>query len=203
MSAKQAGMFKITFPPHSLFQNLENEPKAGTKEIKGQMCHQVSIGERTNAVSKYYKIETPVPSSYNEKWTFVAFNRGGKLMNFGADTIDNKMVVYVDQLGDFYTYKDIEAPTYQIVNLEANQKRPWKIIIKDNLIPDGRAADLHYRATVNDKWICMVYDLKNDILIFDDFEQLPKGDLDFELAIADAQGNSTILKRKILASNSN
>lgn len=192
-----AGMFTVTMPPFTLFEKLKANPSADTRDISGQKCHEVSIGNRKSAVSKYFKIETPIPPSYNSSWTFAAFDKKSRLVNFGCDTLNNKMFTFVDQLGKFYTYKDTEAPTYKIINLEASRLKPWKVVIKDNLIPDGHTPDLYYRATVNDQWICMVYDLKNDVLVFDDFERLPDGNLDFQLVIADAQGNSTRLKRTI------
>jgi hypothetical protein len=202
-SIKKAGMFTVTFQPNTLFEKLSQPLAASTREIKGQKCHEIAIGNKTNAVSKYYKIETPIPISYNENWTFVAFDKKSRLVNFGCDTLNGKMVSYVDELGNFYTFKDLEAPTYQVINLESSQKSPWKVIIKDNLIPDGRTPDLFYRATVNGNWICMKYDLKNDILVFDDFARLPKGNLEFELLIADSQGNYTKLRRMILAPETN
>lgn len=192
-----AGMFTVTLPPFTLFENLKSKPRSSTQEINGQKCHEISIGERTNAVSKYYKIETPIPNSYSTNWTFVAYDKRSRLVNFGCDTLDNKMFTYVDQLGKFFTYKDTQAPSYQVINLESTKLRPWKVKINDNLIPDGRASDLYYRATVNGEWICMVYDLKNDILIFDDFERLPDGVLDFKLVISDGQGNTSVLRRTI------
>lgn len=196
----KSGMFRITFPPKSLFDPLSYSPTSGTELIDNQKCHSIKIGESTEAVSKYYKIETPIPDDYSRSWTFVTRDKKGRLVTFGSDTLNNRMFAYVDQLGTFYTYKDKTAPTYQIVNLEPSMATAWKVIIKDNLIPDGRVPDLFYHATVNGEWICMAYDIKNNVLVFDDFERLPKGDLQFELIIADGCGNVTQLTRQITQS---
>ena len=194
----EAGMFGIEFPPKTLFSPLSKAPSSTTEKIGDQKCHKVNIGKSTKAVSRYYSIDTPIPSSYNEQWTFVAYDNKKRLVNFGGDTLNGKMFTEVDQLGSFYTYKDDAAPTYQIINLEASMLTPWKVVIKDNLIPDGHVPDLYFRATVNGQWICMNYDLKNNILIFDDFERLPQNvDLIFELIISDDQGNSKKLTRAI------
>ena len=103
----------------------------------------------------------------------------------------------VDEMGTFYMYKDTVKPKLQIINLQSSMKSPWKVKIKDNLIPDGRQDDLSYRATVNGKWIRMQYDLKNDLLIFDDFERLGDGPFRFVLELSDNNGNIATLKRTI------
>ncbi|MBT8231362.1 MAG: M23 family metallopeptidase [Saprospiraceae bacterium] len=189
--------FKIEFPPKSLFDVEELKIKSGVSKIENQECNYVTIGSSQFAVSKYFKISMKIPDDYNSNWTFTTTDKRNRLLSFGADTINGRMYTLVDQLGKFYAFKDDEAPKLQVINLESNKKRPWKVKITDNVIPDGKASDLYYYASVNGAWICMLYDLKNDLLVFDDFDRLPKGPLTFELIVSDGQGNISSLRRHI------
>jgi len=191
------GIFSVDFLPESFFTPVKLEIRSGKEEVLGQSCHSISIAHPHIAVNKYFKISCPIPVDYDQNWTFISTDSKGRFLNFGADTVDNKMVCWADQLGKYFVYSDRTAPTAKIINLEASMKRPWKIQIKDNLNPDGRVNNLVYKATVNGQWILMKYDLKNDMLIFDDFEKIPSLPIDFQLVVSDDSGNTKTLKKTI------
>jgi len=194
---KKSGIFKIDFDPETFYRPTDIAVKSGKENVLGQSCHSIEIGDKNTAVNKYFKISCPIPKDYGNNWTFITTDSRGRFVTFGADTLGGKMFTWVDQLGKFFIYSDTKAPQLQIINLEASMKRPWKIKITDNLIPDGRSDDLNYRATVNGKWILMRYDLKNDILIFDNFEELPRKPIEFQLIVTDNSLNANVLKKTI------
>lgn len=194
---KSAGIFNVKFEEGAFYSPQNIKITLGKGNVAGQECHTITIGDRSIPVSKYYTIETLIPDEYNDQWTFVNKDSKGRYNNYGADTLDGKMYSRVDEMGTFYMYKDSVKPQLQIINLQSSMKSPWKVKITDNLIPDGRQDDLSYRATVNGKWIRMQYDLKNDLLIFDDFERLGNGPHRFILEVRDNNGNIATLKRTI------
>lgn len=194
---KSSGRFNVKFEEGAFYSPQNFKVISGTGKVAQQKCSTITIGDRSIPVSKYYTIETAIPSGYNNQWTFVNKDSKGRYHNFGADTLDGKMYGIVDEMGTFYMYKDTVKPKLQIINLQSSMKSPWKVKIKDDLIPDGRQDDLSYRATVNGKWIRMQYDLKNDLLIFDDFERLGDGPFRFVLELSDNNGNIATLKRTI------
>ena len=162
-----------------------------------QNCHSIKVGDRSIPVNKKYKITSTVPVDYNEQWTFVSKDNKGRFHDFGADTIMGKLQTVVDELGQFYLYKDKEAPRLEVINLQSSKTSPWKIRMKDNLIPDGTVSNLSYHATINGKWVRMRYDLKNDLLIYDDFHRMGIGPHNLRLVAEDNAGNSRTLKRII------
>jgi len=194
---KESGIFKVSFETESFFRPIELEIASDKKKVLGRNCHTLKIGDPNIPVNKYYRISCPIPVDYDENWTFITKSRGGDYQTFGADTLDNRMYCWTDQLGEFHVYSDKKAPTCQIINLQAAMERPWKVKISDNLSPDGRVDDLNYRAEVNGQWILMEYDLKNDVLIFDDFERLPPKPLNFTLEVCDNSNNCQVIKRTI------
>jgi hypothetical protein len=194
---KRAGKFNVKFEEGAFYSPQNFKITSGSAKVGQQECSTVTIGDRSIPVSKYYTIETAIPSDYDNQWTFINKDSKGRYHNFGADTLDGKMYCRVDEMGTFYMYKDKVKPKLQVINLQSTMKSPWKVKITDNLIPDGRQADLSYRATVNGKWIRMQYDLKNDLLIFDDFERLGDGPYRFVLELSDNNGNIATLKRTI------
>lgn len=194
---KTSGIFEVQFLAETFFSPVDLKIRSSKKKVLNQNCHTLSLGNRATAVSKYYKISCSIPKNYDQNWTFISTDSRGRFINFGADTLDGKMYTWTDQLGEFHVYSDKTAPKTQIINLESSMKSPWKIRIKDNLIPDGHLDDLQYSATVNDQWILMTYDLKNDVLIFDDFKSLPPMPLSFQLTVIDDSGNKTVLNRQI------
>ncbi len=194
---KSSGVFDIDFEEGAFYspQNLSIE--SSKQKALNQNCHTITVGNRSIPVSKRYKISCKIPSEYNDQWTIISRGSNGKYYDFGADTLGGKLTSEVDELGQFFVYKDKEPPSLEVINLQASMQSPWKIRIKDNLIPDGRLDDLSYRATVNGKWIRMRYDLKNDLLIFNDFERLGPGPYRFLLVATDNCGNKSTLNRLI------
>jgi len=193
----RSGIFDISFEEESFYSPQNIVISNTKKKIMDQNCHAVTVGDKSIPVNKYYKITCPIPQNYSEQWTVISTDNRGRYINFGADTINGRLVCYADQMGEFYVYKDKKPPTIEIINLEPTMASPWKLRISDNLIPDGRAADLYYHATVNDQWINMRYDLKNKLLVFNDFEKLLTRPYNFKIEVTDGCGNTRILERLI------
>ncbi len=191
------GIFSLDFDKETFFSSRDLEFESGKKEVLGQRCHYVRVSNTVIPVSKYFKISCPLPKDYNEQWTIVSTDSRGRFVDFGADTLDNRLYTWVDQLGEYYVFKDKLAPTAEIINIEASMSKPWKIRIKDNLIPDGRVDDLYYEVRVNGQWINMQYDLKNNVLVFDDFDRLPQNPSSISIILSDNCGNQKEIVRNL------
>ena len=84
-----------------------------------------------------------------------------------------------------------------LINLNKSKSSPWKFKISDNLIPDGKTADLKYEARANGEWLRFKYDKKSEIIFFDDFNRLPSGSFEFILVVTDQQGNKNSFRRDL------
>ncbi len=194
---KSSGPFQVEFDPESFFSPQNLKITTSKEAVYDQNCHSIKIGDRSVPVNKKYRISSSIPLDYNEQWTFISKDNKGRYHDFGADTLSGKLQTRVDELGQYYLYKDKEAPRLEVINLQSSKKSPWKVRMKDNLIPDGTVNNLTYHARVNGNWIRMRYDLKNDLLIYDDFERLGPGPYEFVLVAMDNAGNTRTLKRNI------
>ncbi|MDA8693323.1 M23 family metallopeptidase [Saprospiraceae bacterium] len=194
---QRSGPFNVEFDPESFFSPQNLDISTSKEAVFEQNCHSIKVGDRSIPVNKKYKIASSIPIDYNEQWTFVSKDSKGRFHDFGADTLNGQLRTVVDELGQFYLYKDKEAPRLEVINLQSSKKSPWKVRIKDNLIPDGTVNNLSYNATVNGEWIRMRYDLKNDLLIYDDFQRLGPGPHQLVVVAADNAGNIGTLKRTI------
>ena len=140
------------------------------------------------------------PKSSVEKWVYVKQDNRGRLKSFGSELINGELTTFLDEFGDFFLYNDTEAPNIEIINLEPSMKSPWKLRVRDNLIPDGLAEDFKYYAKANNQWLLFKFDKKNDLLIFDDFHKINSDRvIHFSFEAIDASGNSSQLKRTIIA----
>jgi hypothetical protein len=194
---KSSGVFDVQFDKGAFFSPQNLNIQSSKQEALNQNCHAITIGDRSIPVTKWYTISSEMPIGYSDQWTIITKDDKGQYYDFGADTTGGKLYSEVDQLGEFFIYKDMSPPKLEVINLQSSKTSPWKVRIKDNLIPDGRLDDLSYRATINGQWIRMRYDLKNDVLIFDDFERLGPGPYSFLLVVTDNCGNLSTLKRTI------
>ena len=86
----------------------------------------------------------------NNKWSYIK-----------SDWNDGRLRGFVKSFGNFTIIKDEKKPTIKAINLkeEMSAKKSIQFRVKDNF--SGIA---YYTATLNDEWILMEYDAKNNLL---------------------------------------
>ena len=126
-----------------------------------------------------------------------SFDNKGRLIQFGGEVLGDHFVSQVDQLGTFVLIKDEESPRIKPIRVDSRRNSPWKLSIDDNLISDGRARDLAIRGTVNGQWMLWEYDMKNNMILFDDWEMLPAGALDLIIEVTDHCGNVSVWQKTL------
>jgi Peptidase family M23 len=94
--------------------------------------------------------------------------------------------------GRYCIMADITPPTISPVSFQTNMRTREKMSfkIKDNYETEGSAAGLTYRATVDDKWILMEFDSKNDLLFHQFDGTISAGQHALRLVVTDNRGNS-------------
>ncbi len=194
---EQVGKYEINFKEGAFYAPLSLKISEGTETINGVKYPSVTIGNEHTSVQGYFEISCPITDTLDQQWTMASYDSKGRLIQFGGHIEGNRFVSQVDQLGTFMMIKDTKPPTISPVNMDSRRRSPWKIRINDNLIPDGRANDLLVIGTVNGQWMCWEYDMKNNMLVFDDWDSLPPGSLELNLEISDHCGNLNIWSRTI------
>ena len=194
---EQVGKYEINFKEGAFYAPLSLKISEGKETISGVKYPSVTIGNAHTSVQGYYEISCPITDTLDQRWTMASYDTKGRLIQFGGQVEGNRFVSHVDQLGTFMMIKDTKPPTISPVSMDSRRRSPWKIRINDNLIPDGRANDLFVKGTANGQWMCWEYDMKNNMLVFDDWESLPLGSLELNLEISDHCGNSNIWSKTV------
>ena len=118
-------------------------------------------------------------SSDNDDYSFVNNNKKA-----GFITCKSR------KLGYYKLLIDTISPIIKTVNFYDGKKltkqRNLKVKIKDN-----ETGIKSYRAMLNNNWILMEYDAKNNILIYNFDERITKGKNEFEIEVIDLLGNSS------------
>lgn len=184
--------FIVELTDYSLFSDDVIDITETKTKIDGLEWDAVRVGKTNQAVKNYFKIKTETSSLLEpEKWTIVSKDSRGRLIHFGKILINGNLVSHIDQFGTFILFKDEQAPTISGISIGNRSGAPWKLQIRDNLIPDGKVDDLNYRGTINGNWLRLKYDLKNDMLLFEDFDKIPNGPFEFILKVVDDCGNES------------
>lgn len=183
----------IEIPQGTFYHDTQLEISKDQAELNGLSYPTLSIGEDHIPAHKFYKLVMKLPEGFGANTCLIKKTKKGKLKNFGA-TIENGFITcYLDEFGKFYLYKDESLPKIETIRFDKNPSKysEWRFKMTDILDPDGYLDDLSYKATINGKWVRLLYDKKNDLLRFVDFDKIPKGSSEFVVFAADNQGNSS------------
>lgn len=115
----------------------------------------------------------------------------------GGEFHNDRVTTRTRNFGDYFVSIDTLAPEIKPINLKPKDAqarlRPIKFVIKDEF--SGIST---YRATINEQWILMKYDAKNNLLTYYPDEHLKKGDNVFSLTVTDGKGNESIYTKTIV-----
>lgn len=114
----------------------------------------------------------------------------------GGNYKDGFIVSSVRNFGNFTIVVDTIKPTIKALNIH-NKKNisDYKFIIFE--IADELSGINSIRATINDKWILMDFDPKNERLVYEIDSLLEKGWNDFRLEVKDEKNNMAVFKAQI------
>ncbi len=182
---------KIEIPEGSLYDNIDFKYslKKGSKGLYSNIhqIHDVNTPLH-KAISVSIKAMN-LPVEYENK-CFIA-NVGNYVAYEGGKYQDGYVTGTVKNFGDYAIAVDVNAPTVYPVNISQgkNISKQNTIIfkVKDDLSGIGT-----YHASINDTWVLMEYEYKNNTLTYHFDENMPKehGYYDFKLIVNDKVGNS-------------
>lgn len=139
---------------------------------------------------------TLLPDSLRSKAFVGRCTQSGRIVNYGGEWKDGMLVSRSHNFGDYGIFVDDTPPTITAERFSGDM-RGWSYLrfrIDDDLPTSGLAADLRFRATIDDQWVLMVYDAKRDRLTYS-LEGLDKGEHTFRLEVTDAMGNQAVFNR--------
>ncbi len=191
---------ELTFPKGTFYEDCYLRFQKTNDNSANYLSPVHRIHDYKTPVHLYYKIaltpSAPLPENLKTK-AFIAFcNRNSKIQNCGGFWKGEKLIAEVRSLGDYSIMLDTVAPLILpklfSKNMQQSEKMTFKIT--DNFPPSGKAKDLRYRATVDEKWILMEYDAKNDLLIHRFDGRISTGEHKLRLEVTDDRGNKAVFE---------
>ena len=181
----------VTIPPNTLYDSIifeykisEPLPNSFSKTYhihnKYTPLHKnITIAIKPDSIPNRLKEKVLIAYIYGEEEKFSAI--GGKWEN-GFLIAKNK------QFGKYTIILDTISPEIIALNIHNKKKiKGYKTIVINT--SDDFSGIKSYRATLNNRWILMEYDKKNDRLTYFIDDRIKKGKNVFKIEVADERGN--------------
>ena len=194
----------LNFPKGCFYENLYLQYQSSENRTANNYSNIHRIHNYTVPVHKYFNIAirptTNIPDQLRKK-AFVAHrDPNDRVTNMGGQWKDGRLHTKSRKLGDFSIMIDEVPPSIQSVIFRSNMRGYNKMSfkIKDNFGTGGNARGLRYKATIDGKWILMVYDAKNDLLTHRFEPELQNGEHKLKVEVTDALGNRSTFEETFL-----
>jgi len=148
-----------------------------------------SIGEKTIPIHKHYEIRitpTDLPPELREKAVIAVCENQNLMSSLGGTWEDDELVAKARKMGDFCITTDLVKPTITPLNVKSWMGKGFKISFR---IKDDFSGIKSYKATVDDEWVLMEYDEKNNLLFHRFDGKFAKGKHNFVLTVTDNRNN--------------
>jgi murein DD-endopeptidase MepM/ murein hydrolase activator NlpD len=185
---------KLMVPGDALYDSLFFEYRSERRGRFFAPCHYV----HKTAIPLHREITLSlkadsIPDSLASKLLLVRIDTKGKLHAAGGNYSNGWVTGNSKQFGIFSILADIKPPVITPHNIAPNKNISAQKTISLK-ISDDLSGISSYRATINEKWILMEYDAKNNLLKYTIDEHMLPGKNDFSLTVTDDRGNASTYK---------
>jgi len=188
---------KLDFDKGTFYRSFKFEYQKD-KSPKGSYSALHKIHTENVPLHKSYEIKIAtnnLPKQLQGKALIAQLSKDG-VQAVGGIYTDGFVVGKASNFGDFMVVVDTIRPTITPLNINKDKNgTSYKFI--NFLIKDELSGIKSYRGTLNNKWILMDYDPKNDKLSYRVDELLKKGKNNFKLEVKDAKDNTSIYEAEI------
>lgn len=186
---------EVRFPEYSLYGDVdfEFEKLLAKPETYSPIFR---IHDIYTPVHRYYTVSinvNDIPTGLEDKLLIVSYSLNDKPIAEGGTLRGNKLTTKTRSFGKYTVMADTNPPTIKPFNISEgkNMSGMNRLMVR---MEDDLSGIQSYRATINDKWILMEHDIKNDMLTYFFDENCPKGTSEFKLVVTDERGNSSTYK---------
>ncbi len=194
------GSMRLYFPKGAFYEDLYLQYQASFDESEDIFSTVHHIHNFKTPVHTYFDISINphhVPEDKVDKLFIAYCDKSNKVTNCGGEWKNGMLTTKIRDLGDYCIMKDEVPPTIEpkrfAYNMRGYKKMTFKI--KDDLPTARNVSGLEYMATVDDQWILLEFDAKNDLLTHRFDEKTSKGEHTFRLIVRDACGNETTFEK--------
>lgn len=191
-----ASGISLVFAPMSLYRSIyfSFSMDQGGDSLYAPIYH---IHNRFTALQKSYHLAiTPdsVPDSLKTKLYITYIDKKGGSYYVGGEWKDGSLLCKTNLFGDYSVMVDSIPPKIRPLNFGSDKplQQTLKVSIKDE-----QTGIKKYRATLNNQWILMEYDPKNNLLVYEADECLKKGLNAFRLQVWDQLNNKSVYEAQL------
>jgi hypothetical protein len=127
-----------------------------------------------------------------------AIKNDGSLISVGGDYNQGKVTSFISNFGTYVIIADTISPTIKVLGLSTKNELSdtTKLLIKTN---DNMSGINTYNAYINNNWILLDYDAKNEILQYDfDNKTTFNKKQELHIIVVDKKGNKTTWKSDVI-----
>lgn len=186
--------FKFSTPKAAVYDTLDFRVKK--KPVKyGCVAPLYSICDLETPLNKYCSLSIKVPPADSILWDkllVVSYSSRGLPIAEGGTVKDGWITTNTRSFGDYSVMMDKMPPEVKTQHVQGglNHGDTLRFFVTDDL---SGIADIH--ATMNDEWVLLEWDPKNDLAFWVVDERLVMGMNKFEMSIVDKVGNHTLQQK--------
>jgi len=192
------GALKVDFPKRVFYENAYMKYQTtsdGSADVFSSMHH---IGDKNIPVHSYFTISIKpdnLPEHLKDK-AIIAYCEGDEVVSQGGKWKNGWLTAKVRSLGDYCVMVDDQAPTIKPVSFKSDLRGVSSISfkIKDTMPVGGKAKGIKYKGYIDNRWVLMEFDEKNDKIFHKFDDKTSKGEHVFKLVVKDDRGNETVFQ---------
>jgi len=190
---------KVSFPANSFYRSFYFEFDQNERG-EDNLSKVYQLHNRFVPVQKYFTVKIEADTNLGELLSklYIAYSPDNKEYWYAGSKQSGEFITAKSRLLGFFTLAaDTIPPKIIAINIKGKKKISGQKTIKMH-ISDKQTGISSYNAYLNDEWILMEYDPKNNLLVYNYDELLKKGENDFRLVVIDELKNESEYKAKLI-----
>ena len=190
----------ISIPEGALYDTLNPCVIVTKPNIKGILSAAYQIHTPNTPLHKSIgiSIDTDTARIPSSKLLLASIKKDGSLSSVGGDYKQGKVTSLTSNFGTFVIIADTISPTIKVIGLSAKNELSdtTKLLIKTT---DNISGISTYNAYLNNTWILLDYDAKNEILQYEfDNKTIFNQKQELNIIVIDKKGNKTTWKSDVI-----
>lgn len=190
----------ISIPEGALYDTLNPCVLVTKPNIKGILSAAYQIHTPNTPLHKSIgiAIETDTATIASSKLLLASIKKDGGLSSVGGEYKQGKVTALTSNFGTFVIIADTISPTIKVLGLSAKNELSdtTKLLIKTT---DNISGISTYNAYLNNTWILLDYDAKNEILQYEfDNKTIFNQKQELNIIVIDKKGNKTTWKSDVI-----
>ena len=183
---------KVEFPSCIFYENINFEYSV-SKKIKGSVTPVHHIHQEFVPIHSNYTISFKLDSVSEEKrkkCLIVWIGQNGQIVPQDSCKLNGNIISAKPKVfGVFAVMMDVSPPNIVPINISPNKNLINQNTIKIKIV-DGFSGIASYRGTIDEQWVLMEYEYKQELLTYYFDEKIKKGKHLFKLEVKDKCGNA-------------